>query len=77
MNAFQWWKQWASQCSEVKVFLVPCPGGTFRTLPAAFEVAKSKSAVEVVVNAISWVHQISSLPTISEFMFVRATLAGL
>ena len=38
---------------------------------------RSKSAVEEAVNAVSWVHQISGLPAVTEASFVRATLSGL
>ena len=76
MYAFQQWKRWASQRSEVKVF--PVQEVHFALyLQHLGEVAKSKSAVEDAVNAISWVHQISGLPAISGSMFVRATLTGL
>ena len=37
---------------------------------------QSKSAVEGAVNGMSWVHQVSGFPPISESPFVHATLAG-
>ena len=39
------------------------------------EVSASKSAVEEAANAISWVQQITGLPSIAESPFVRATLS--
>ena len=39
------------------------------------EVSASKSTVEEAANAISWVQQITGLPSIAESPFVRATLS--
>ena len=76
MYAFQRWKRWASSRTEVSVF--PVQEVHFALyLQHLGEVAKSKSAIEEAVNAISWVHQISGLPAITESPFVRATLSGL
>ena len=50
--------------SEVKVFPVQEVHFVLY-LQHLSEIAKSKSAVEEAVNAISWVHQISGLPAIT------------
>ena len=76
MYAFQHWKAWAAERCEVTVF--PVQEVHFAIyLQHLGEVSSSKSAVQEVVNAISWVLQISGLSPISESPFVWATLSGL
>ena len=76
LYAFQRWKQWALPRREVAVFPVgEVPFALY--LQHLGETVKSKSAVEEAVNAVSWVHQLSGLPAVTESPFVRATLSGL
>ena len=76
IGAFDRWEKWARAREEVSVLPV-------REVHLALYlqhvggVTRSKSAVEEAVHAISWVHQISGLPSVTESPFVRATLAGL
>ena len=74
--AFQWWGAWAEERCEVAIF--PIQEVRFALyLQHLGEVSASKSAVEKAMNAISWVQQIASLPSMAESPFVRATLSGL
>ena len=72
IGAFRRWEAWARGRKEVTVLPVSevhlalylqHVGGTSR----------SRSAVEEAVHAISWVHQMSGLPAVTESPFVRAT----
>ena len=76
IGAFHRWETWAQAREEVTVLPV-------REVHLALylqhvgAVTRSKSAVEEAVHAISWVHQISGLPSVTESPFVRSALAGL
>ena len=85
LYAFQRWRQWAAvfPVQEVHFALyLQHLGETVKSKFALYlqhlgETVKSKSAVEEAVNAVSWVHQISGPPPVTESPFVRATLSGL
>ena len=41
----------------------PCAGGSCRSLPATSESVQSKAAIQEVVNALSWLHQVAGWGT--------------
>ena len=68
----------ACDAEECKVTVFPVQKVHFALyLQHLGEVSSSKRAVEKAVNAISWVLQISGLPSILESPFVPATLTVL
>lgn len=76
LHGFMRWKVWAEKKREVKVFLVQDMQFA-RYLQHLTETTRSKAAVEVAVNAISWAHQLAGIAPISSAPFVRTVLAGL
>ena len=76
LYAFGRWKEWAESKSEVVVF--PVQDVQFALyLQNLLEVTDSRAAVEVAVNAVSWVHRMAGLQPILDSPFVRSVLAGL
>ena len=74
--AFQRWKVWAEQRSEVPVF--PVSEVHFSLyLQHLSETVHSASAVQEAVNAVGWVNQLAGREPIAQSALVRATLAGL
>ena len=76
LYAFGRWKEWAERKKEVTVF--PVQDVQFALyIQHVADSTKSRAAVEVAVNAISWAHQMAGLQPISSSPFLRSVLAGL
>ena len=56
---------------------LPCTRDPIGAVHAAPESIQSKSAVEVVVQTVSWLHQMAGLPSIAGSPIMQATLGGL
>ncbi len=76
LYAYKRWKTWADARPEVSAF--PVNEVHFALyLVHLGESLSSAASVQVALNAVSWVHQLASLPPPSASAFVRATVAGL
>ena len=75
-GAFQRWKTWAEARQGVPSFPVQ-EIHLVLYLQHLSESVQSKSAVEEVVHAVSWLHQMAGLPSIAGSPIVQATLGGL
>ena len=76
LYAFSRWKEWAEGKGEITVF--PVKDVQFALyLQHLAETTGSRAAVESAVNAVSWVHKLAGLGTITTSPFVRAVQEGL
>ena len=76
MQALQRWRAWAEPRREVVVY--PVQDVHFALyLQHLADTTKSKAAVDEALNTISWVHELSGLPSMAESPFVGAVHAGL
>ena len=74
--AFERWRAWAEQKSELKIFPV-IPEQFCLYLQHLGESSRSSSAVKEVVNSLAWMHQLAGAQPLSSHPIVASTLAAL
>ena len=74
-GAFQRWKLWTEARQEVPSFPAQ-EAHVVLYLQHLSQSVQSKAAIEEVVNALSWLHQVAGLPPVSGLPLVQAALAG-
>ena len=76
VRAFRHWQVWAGKHQEVAMF--PVSDVHFALyLQHLGDTMKSRAAVEEAVNATSWIHQLSGLPSVIKSPFVAAVRVDL